>query len=66
MLKKTGHNKCVDWYLLGVLLHEMLIGNPPYFNQNRFNLYLIYYFLIFLFLLTEKLFFFILFYYIVI
>lgn len=29
MLNKTGHGKSVDWYLLGVLLYEMLNGLPP-------------------------------------
>jgi len=32
MLKRTGHGKSVDWYLLGVLLYEMLVGMPPYFH----------------------------------
>jgi serine/threonine protein kinase len=35
VLKRTGHGKSVDWYLLGVLLYEMLIGIPPYFTNNR-------------------------------
>lgn len=26
MLKRSGHGKSVDWYLLGVLLYEMLFG----------------------------------------
>jgi len=26
MLKRSGHGKSVDWYLLGVLLYEMLVG----------------------------------------
>lgn len=30
MLKRTGHGKSVDWYLLGVLLYEMLVGIPTY------------------------------------
>ena len=24
----------IDWYLIGVLLYEMLTGLPPYFNKN--------------------------------
>lgn len=35
ILKRTGHGKAVDWYLLGVLLFEMLVGQPPYYSQNR-------------------------------
>jgi serine/threonine protein kinase len=26
MLRRSGHGKSVDWYLLGVLLYEMLVG----------------------------------------
>jgi serine/threonine protein kinase len=25
----------VDWYLLGVLLYEMLVGIPPYYDNDR-------------------------------
>lgn len=39
MIKRQGHGKAVDWYLLGVLLFEMLIGMPPYFSPNRDQLY---------------------------
>ena len=39
MIKRQGHGKAVDWYLLGVLLYEMLIGMPPYFSPNREQLY---------------------------
>mmetsp|Transcript_26958 Transcript_26958/g.12617 ORF Transcript_26958/g.12617 Transcript_26958/m.12617 type:complete len:189 (+) Transcript_26958:188-754(+) len=40
MLKKQGHGKAVDWYLLGVLLYEMLVGTPPYFCNNKEQLFL--------------------------
>jgi serum/glucocorticoid-regulated kinase 2 len=35
MLKRAGHGKSVDFYLLGVLIYEMLSGHPPYFVNNR-------------------------------
>ena len=35
MIKRTGHGKAVDWYLLGVVLYEMLVGVPPYFSSNK-------------------------------
>ena len=35
MLKRSGHGKAVDWYLLGVLIYEMLTGAPPYFAKTK-------------------------------
>ena len=35
MLRRQGHGKAVDWYLLGVLFYEMIVGFPPYFSTNR-------------------------------
>jgi serine/threonine protein kinase len=35
MLRRSGHGRTVDWYLLGVLLYEMLVGIPPYFNKDK-------------------------------
>ena len=39
ILRRQGHGKPVDWYLLGVLLYEMLVGIPPYYNNNKDILY---------------------------
>jgi len=39
MLRRQGHGKSVDWYLLGVLLYEMLVGIPPYYSNNKEQLY---------------------------
>ncbi len=39
MLKRTGHGKAVDWYLLGVVFYEMLVGMPPYYTNNREELF---------------------------
>ena len=35
MLNRSGHGKAVDWYLLGVLFYELLVGVPPYFITNQ-------------------------------
>lgn len=34
MIKRKGHGKSVDWYLLGVLIYEMLSGVPPFYTQD--------------------------------
>jgi len=39
MLRKQGHTKSIDWYLLGVLIYEMLVGVPPYFNTEKKKLF---------------------------
>jgi serine/threonine protein kinase len=39
MLKRSGHGKAVDWYLLGVVMYELLIGLPPYYANNREGLF---------------------------
>ena len=39
VLKKQGHGKAVDWYLLGVLFYEMIVGIPPFFGNNQQNIF---------------------------
>ena len=34
-----GHDQGVDWWALGILVYEMLVGNPPFFDDNPYNLY---------------------------
>jgi len=35
MVDGTGHDFGVDWWAVGVLAYEMLIGVTPFFNKNK-------------------------------
>lgn len=35
MIDQQGHDKSVDWWALGILIYEMLIGVTPFYNRNR-------------------------------
>jgi serine/threonine protein kinase len=39
IIKKKGHSRQVDWYLLGILTYELLVGIPPYFADDKTKLY---------------------------
>lgn len=35
ILLQQGHGKPVDWWTLGNIIWEMMTGFPPFFNENR-------------------------------
>jgi serine/threonine protein kinase len=35
MYQQSGHTRSIDWYMLGALIYEMLVGIPPYFNKDK-------------------------------
>jgi protein kinase X len=39
IIQSKGHNKAVDWWALGILIFEMLVGMPPFFDDNPFAIY---------------------------
>lgn len=39
MVSSRGHSKEVDWWALGIVLHEMLGGYPPFFSEKKIEIY---------------------------
>ena len=39
ILLGTGYDYSVDYYTLGVLLFEMLVGLPPHYNEDKMQMY---------------------------
>ena len=38
-LRGGGHGKAVDWWSLGILIYEMLVGIPPFYSENLDHMY---------------------------
>ena len=39
MLIGNGHDYTVDWWALGILIYEMVVGIPPFFHKNKHRMY---------------------------
>ena len=39
IIRGEQYTNVVDWWGLGILLHEMIMGGPPFRNSNKFILY---------------------------
>lgn len=39
IIQSKGHNKSVDWWALGVLIYEMLVGKPPFYDDDPMKIY---------------------------
>lgn len=39
IIRSNGYTRAVDWWSLGVLIFEMLVGKPPFEDKNPVNLY---------------------------
>ena len=39
ILLNKGHGKAVDWYTLGIFLYELVVGHPPFMNEDTMKLF---------------------------
>lgn len=39
VLLNKGHGKPVDWWTLGILIYEMIVGYPPFFDDEPMGIY---------------------------
>lgn len=39
VIQSKGHGLGVDWWTLGILLFEILVGYPPFYDDNPFGIY---------------------------
>ena len=39
MIIGNGHDHTVDWWSLGILLYEIIVGVPPFFHKNKHRMY---------------------------
>ena len=39
VLLNKGHGKGVDWWTLGILMYEMMVGQPPFVDDDPMGIY---------------------------
>ena len=39
MINFEGYNLLTDWWSFGILIYELLYGNPPFFSNDKYRLY---------------------------
>ncbi|KAJ9220244.1 hypothetical protein DTO027B5_1242 [Paecilomyces variotii] len=39
VIHNSGHGLAVDWWALGILIYEFIVGQPPFWDQNPMRIY---------------------------
>jgi serine/threonine protein kinase len=39
IIQSDGHGKAADWWACGILCYEMMVGYPPFFDENQYGIY---------------------------
>jgi serine/threonine protein kinase len=39
IIQSKGHGKAVDWWALGILIYEMIVGQPPFCDEEPMGIY---------------------------
>lgn len=39
IIKNEGHNASADWWTIGILVYEMVVGFPPFYHKNQTTMY---------------------------
>jgi protein kinase A len=39
VINSKGYGRAVDWYSLGILIYEMMVGCPPFYDEDQVKLY---------------------------
>lgn len=39
MILGEGHDHTIDWWALGVLTYELLVGIPPFYDKNQHKMF---------------------------